>query len=137
MAMRKTPMNEQPASAEPLSTAFLEQVQRIAALNVFARAFPLWVKSHGGKTVSVSFTAHADGQVSVDLGLPPGSTEGDAQDLFDLLEKSQRLADLQVLVGELNRIGADPAKIQNYTVEGDSLLRQLYPDLVNLSAPRT
>lgn len=130
-------MSELPDSAQPLSTGFLEQVQRIAALNVFARAFPLWVQSQGGKTVAITFTAMDDGQVSVDLRMPDDCTEGDAQELFDLLDKSQRLADLQVLVGELNRIGADPAKIQNYKLEGDSLLRQLYPHLVNLSAPKS
>jgi len=128
-------MSEAMAPAEPLSQSFLDQVQRIAALNVFARAFPLWVKAHHGKTLAITFTAMPDGQVDVDLRMPTDSQEEDAQELFDLLEKSQRLADLQVLVQELRRIGADPAQIQNYTLEGDSLLRQLYPDLVSLSAP--
>jgi hypothetical protein len=128
-------MSEATAPAEPLSQSFLDQVQRIAALNVFARAFPLWVKAHNGKTLAITFTAMPDGQVDVDLRMPTDSQEEDAQELFDLLEKSQRLADLQVLVQELRRIGAAPAQIQNYTLEGDSLLRQLYPDLVSLSAP--
>ncbi len=128
-------MSEVPAGGQPLSSSFLEQVQRISALNVFARAIPLWARAHG-KSVTIAIQSEADGQVGFELKLPENSTEAEAQELFELMEKSQRLADLQVIVEELRRSGVSAEKVQNYALEGDSLLRQLYPNLIDLSAPR-
>lgn len=107
------------------SQAFLGHVQRIDALNVFARAFPLWVKQHG-KTASFHLTATQDGGVVVDLGLPKGTLEDQAQDLLQLLSQCQRLAHLEVLVSEMRGAGVDDNIVQRFVIEGETLARQLY-----------
>ncbi len=122
--MAKSEQNDDSAF-EP-SQEFLNHVQRIDALNVFARAFPLWVKRHG-KTASVLLTATHDGGVAIDLRLPDGSSEPEAADLLDLLSKCQRLSHLEVLVSEMRQAGVEDAKVQRYAIEGETLARQLYP----------
>ena len=69
------------ASGFQPSQEFLGHVQRIDALNVFARAFPLWVRQHG-KTASFTLTATVDGGVEIDMGLPASANQEQAQDLL-------------------------------------------------------
>ncbi len=113
------------ASGFQPSQEFLGHVQRIDALNVFARAFPLWVKQHG-KTASFKLTATPDGGVEIDLSLPASADEGQAQDLLFLLQRCQRLAHLEVLVSEMRGAGVADAIVQRFAIEGETLARQLY-----------
>lgn len=107
------------------SPGLLEQVQKISALNVFAMAFPVWVKTHQ-RTASLIFKGHLDGSVEMDLGLPKGSSSDQADDLFRLLEECQRLSDLQLLVGEFKNAGVSPAVIQRYVIEAETLAHRLF-----------
>ena len=113
------------ASGFQPSQEFLGHVQRIDALNVFARAFPLWVRQHG-KTASFTLTATVDGGVEIDMGLPASANEEQAQDLLLLLQRCQRLAHLEVLVSEMRGAGVDDAIVQRFAIEGETLARQLY-----------
>lgn len=108
------------------SDGLLGHVQRIGALNVFARAFPVWVHEHR-KLVSVSIQARADGAVAIELGLPPGASPEEADHLLEVLEKCQRLSDLEVIVSELRQSGVEDAIVQRYAIEAETLARQLYP----------
>jgi len=117
---------ELPLGAEPLSSSLFEQVQRISALNVITQAFSVWMRIHQ-KAPGFQCVGHAEGELAVNLILPDGSTEREAQDLFEVLEKCQRLTDLQVIIGELVRIGVEPGKIQTYMVEAESLAQELFP----------
>jgi hypothetical protein len=113
------------ASGFQPSQEFLGHVQRIDALNVFARAFPLWVRQHG-KTASFTLTATTDGGVEIDMGLPASANQEQAQDLLLLLQRCQRLAHLEVLVSEMRGAGVDDAIVQRFAIEGETLARQLY-----------
>lgn len=117
---------EIPLGAEPLSSSLLEQVQRISALNVIAQAFSVWMRIHQ-KAPGFQCVGREEGELAFNLILPDGSTEGEAQDLFEVLEKCQRLTDLQVIIGELVRIGVEPGKVQTYMVEAESLAQELFP----------
>lgn len=108
------------------SQSFLRDVGRITALNVFARAFPVWTRRHG-KTVSVQCVGHLDGSVEINLGLPPGSSEVQANEVVELLEQCQRLADLQVIVQEMRQAGVAPAILENYIMQGEALAQKLFP----------
>ena len=109
-----------------VSASIMEHVQRIDALNVFARAFPLWVAKHN-KTPQIHILGSLDGGVGFDVALPEGTASHEADELFELLEKSQRLASLQVIVEELRQSGVEDAIVQRYVLEGETLFRQLYP----------
>lgn len=108
------------------SAGFLESVQRIAALNVFARAFPVWVARHG-RTASVTFKGNLDGSVEFDLGMPPGSTASQADDLIELLHQCQRLADLESIVSEMRASGQSAEIVQNYILEAETIAHRLFP----------
>ena len=113
------------ASGFQPSQEFLGHVQRIDALNVFARAFPLWVRQHG-KTASFTLTATVDGGVEIDMGLPASANQEQAQDLLLLLQRCQRLAHLEVLVSEMRGAGVGDTIVQRFAIEGETLARQLY-----------
>lgn len=108
------------------SSGFLEAVQRITALNVFARAFPVWTARHG-KTVSIRFAATLDGGVEMDLSMPPGSTAEEADDLLEILEQCQRMADLEAIVSEMRASGQKDEVVQNYIIEAETIAMRLFP----------
>lgn len=121
------PMSDKPvAEGFTPSASFLESVQRITALNVFARAFPVWVARHG-RTVSLTFKGNMDGSVEFDLGMPPGSTAEQADELIELVDQCQRLADLEAIVSEMRASGQSAEVVQNYILEAETIAMKLFP----------
>lgn len=107
------------------SPGLSEAVSRITALNVFARAFRAWAMRRG-KGASISFQGHPDGSVEVDLGLPPGSAPGQADELLEIIEQCQRMADLEAIVSEMKHAGVSPDIVQNYVVEAEAIAHRLF-----------
>ena len=107
-----------------LPTSFTDQIQRITALNLFARAFPVW-QARTGRTASFHIRATPDGGVEFELGLPPGTPLRQAEDLLELLEQFQRLSDLEAIVSEMRQAGVEDAVVQAYVMEGETLAQGL------------
>lgn len=108
------------------SASFTQAVQKITALNVFARAFSVWMARHD-RSVSLTFKGHVDGSVEFNLGMPPGSTAEQADELLELLEQCQRMADLEAIVSEMRASGQSAEVVQNYILEAETIARQLFP----------
>ena len=105
--------------------SLMDHVQRIDALNVFARAFPIWTKRHG-KTPGFQIKGDRDGGVEINLLMPDGTASHEADDLFEILGQCQRLASLQAIVEELKNCEVDAATVERYVLEGETLMGRLY-----------
>lgn len=108
-----------------LGESFLSTTQQVGAMNVFARVLPLWAKRHG-KTVAFRFLGRLDGQLEIDLTLPDGCTEKDAESVVELLKKAQRVYDLELLVSEMRNVGTKAETIQQLVVEAETLVTEIY-----------